>query len=98
MSKKPYKKKQKSALDEYWWLVLILLLFRGKDDKTDKEHSTHRPELTLKNEVKTKEIVKHVFVDVEAVERANDVHLNLSDLNKKYDLGDLYNEKQSKTY
>lgn len=80
-----YKKQNNKPLklENYWWVVLVLWIL-GRSKIRDQEQTTEIKQAYKPSEPETiiKEVVKPVYVDVEAVERADDVAVNVADLNK----------------
>lgn len=72
-------------LNQHWWIVILLILLSKIKLSSKKETNKEQNPLASyqENKQKTKVIKTPIYVDVEAVERANDVAINVNDLNKK---------------
>lgn len=79
------RKNEELQIEEYWWVILILWLLNWVKNgiEAEKPNLKRKPLETAQTDVKTHVLEKNVYVDVEAVERANDVAVNLDDLNEK---------------
>lgn len=70
-------------IERYWWLAVLVWFFTRKKAETKSDSDTPVMSVKPKEEVKTmvKEVIKPVYVDTEAIERADDVAVTVKELN-----------------
>lgn len=78
---------KKSVIERYWWIgVLLWFLTRNKTEKTTNNNTNNEFVMATKPQepqpkVIVKEVEKPIYVDVEAIERADDIAVTVEELN-----------------